>query len=844
MEKSLSAFALITLLAAGSVFCAPLSSAQEAAEPGIEMREQARRRMALRDAMQQLQEARLAYASKRYTEAVEHYRNALSVLPKAPYTQQQEKFIRDSLSDALIASAIDYRSVGRTEEAIEFLREALRQSPENKRAQQELVYTEDPVRTNPALSPQHIGDVEEVTRLLTLAEGYFNLGKYDDAIRTYQAVIQYDQYNIAARRGIEAASRAKSRAHVSAHDASRAIKLADVDELWDTVSKDADTPITPVTEVTPVGEGTPDDIAIESSHASALSSMSIPGISLENAGIDEVIEILGNYIKRFESQGTQSQRHINVATDFGSADPEDVRKMKEKRITLSLSEVTLRDVVDEVARQFDLEYYFDPMGLKFALPGQGRLVERVYTGVAPHVFDNSGGSGEDDEDGEDESFASGKLRVGKIDPVAALKSAGVTFPKGAYAAYHASSRTLRVRNTQNNIERISEIVHNMPTKEWIVVLNVMVVEVSQDDLEDLGFDWVFNMKLTPELFSTGGVEQRTDDPYTAVGMPLTENQKRVPSRMAPLATSGLRSLHQASDGGDFSQLITMGSARNYSLRDTNADRSPNIFGIRGVWNQADVTMVMRGLSQKKGVDVMSNPQLIFDPNIEEAVTFANVREMFIPQSYDPPEISQRSSSNVNVNVNGGNNGLNVNVGTSFGGGMAIAVGAQPTDFVRYGLDEDNMGGIGTILRVHKAEPSPDGRSVRMAITTVVNDFEGFIDWGSAIYAAMWNDNELTRVYLTPNHIFQPIFKRYMTNTDITIANGAVLVMGGMKDARMVRYEDKVPVLGDLPLVGRLFRSEGEKTTRRALMIFAKVNIIDPTGQDIRGESEPPANSPM
>ena len=843
----------MTLLATGCVIAAPLSSAQEADTPGTELREQARRRMALRDAMQQIQEARLAYAAKRYTEAVEHYRNALSVLPKAPYTEQQEKFIRDSLSDALIARAIDYRSVGRTQEAIDFLREAIHLSPENQRAKIELSYTEDPVRTNPALSPEHVGDVEEVVRLLTLAQGYYDLGKYDEAIKTYRTVSQYDAYNAAAQRGIEQASRAKSRALSSAHDAARATLLAEVDGSWDALTKAGDiTPsLAPEAASSSSAESTLSEV--ESAHAAALTGRNVPAFLLENASLDEAIEILSSLIKRFEAQGTLSTRHINVGTDFGAADQADVEKIRRRRVNLNLSDVSFTDVLGEVARLFDLEYYYDPTGVKFAIPGQGKLVDHVFTGIAPHVFENLGSSGDEDDEGEedgtdDEAYAapSRGMRVAKIDPVAALKAAGITFPKGSGASYHASSRTLRVRNTQNNISRIAEVVHDRPTKDWAVVLNIMVVEVSENDLEDLGFDWLFNMHLGGEMFSSGGVMQ----PTPQIGMTLGPNQKRTSTTQAPLVTSGLRSLRQASDAGDMDRLISLGSVTSYQDTHNEGSRSPDIFGVRGVWTAADVTMIMRGLSQKKGADFLTNPRLVFDPKTEEAVTFVNVREMFIPQNYDPPEIFQKMSFTretiADEDVDG--DGF-ISADRKYAGAVAIAVGAQPTDFVRYGVDEENMGGIGTVVRVHKAEPSPDGRTVNMAITTVVNNFEGFIDWGTPIYAAMWTsnifDSEISQVFLSPNHIFQPIFKRYLTNTNITVANGAVLVMGGMKDARIVRYEDKVPVLGDLPLVGRLFRSEGESSSRRALMIFAKVNIVDPSGRDIRGgEADVATESPM
>ena len=83
-----------------------------------------------------------------------------------------------------------------------------------------------------------------------------------------------------------------------------------------------------------------------------------------------------------------------------------------------------------------------------------------------------------------------------------------------------------------------------------------------------------------------------------------------------------------------------------------------------------------------------------------------------------------------------------------------------------------------------------------------------------------------------------MIKRYVENTKITVVPGSVIVMGGLKEASVVRFEDKVPVLGDLPLVGRLFRSEGEQKKRKALIYFAKVDVIDPTGRDVTTGERP------
>jgi general secretion pathway protein D len=44
-----------------------------------------------------------------------------------------------------------------------------------------------------------------------------------------------------------------------------------------------------------------------------------------------------------------------------------------------------------------------------------------------------------------------------------------------------------------------------------------------------------------------------------------------------------------------------------------------------------------------------------------------------------------------------------------------------------------------------------------------------------------------------------------------------------------KVEDKVPILGDIPLLGRAFRSKGESSQKRNLLIFVTATLVDPGG---------------
>jgi general secretion pathway protein D len=71
------------------------------------------------------------------------------------------------------------------------------------------------------------------------------------------------------------------------------------------------------------------------------------------------------------------------------------------------------------------------------------------------------------------------------------------------------------------------------------------------------------------------------------------------------------------------------------------------------------------------------------------------------------------------------------------------------------------------------------------------------------------------------------------STEVTIFDGATMVMGGLTRDEVKTVNDKVPVLGDIPGVGRLFRSEGETRQKRNLLIFVTANMISPGGSPAR-----------
>ncbi len=73
---------------------------------------------------------------------------------------------------------------------------------------------------------------------------------------------------------------------------------------------------------------------------------------------------------------------------------------------------------------------------------------------------------------------------------------------------------------------------------------------------------------------------------------------------------------------------------------------------------------------------------------------------------------------------------------------------------------------------------------------------------------------------------QPIIAKRETVTTALIQDGETVVIGGLKKQDARQRVNKIPLLGDLPLLGGLFRFEGESTVNSELVIFITPRIID------------------
>jgi general secretion pathway protein D len=79
-------------------------------------------------------------------------------------------------------------------------------------------------------------------------------------------------------------------------------------------------------------------------------------------------------------------------------------------------------------------------------------------------------------------------------------------------------------------------------------------------------------------------------------------------------------------------------------------------------------------------------------------------------------------------------------------------------------------------------------------------------------------------------INQPVFNTRRINTKVLIRDGCTVVLGGLIRDDVQNINDKVPILGDLPFLGRLFQSKAVSNIKKNLLIFVTANIYRNDGE--------------
>ncbi|MEA3188147.1 MAG: ral secretion pathway protein [Chthoniobacter sp.] len=842
-------------------------------------RELARREEAMSRARELINTGDRAMKQHDYETAFSSYKEACDILNDAPETRHLRSEALDGLCEAACNLAEQRIGEGRYADAETTAKAVLdeKYDPHCHRAIIILAHLEDPDYYNKTITPKFRGNVEEVKKLLKEAEGFYDTGRFDMSFRRYEQVLNLDPYNIAARKGQEKVNKKRDDYAVESYNHTRSYMNWQVDQAWNR----------PVRRFGlregGVIENTRTDSRGTEYITNKLNRIIIPKIEFREATVREAIDFLKQKSRELDTEQDPTKRGVNIvlkmeasggsapaaAPDAAGAAPAipgleatpaptatttptgPTVNPADVRITLSLSNIPLAEALRYITNLANLKIKVDPFAVAIVpiTENTADLVTKEYK-VPPGFIGNSPTGGASSSlsqpatgggaagAGASDTTRGGQSIAAKVGAKDFLESQGVLFPPGASANYLPSSSKLVVRNTQDNLDLVDILVDvSVGTAPTQVEIESKFVEITQNNLKELGFDLLLGQQNVPgssKVFISGGTPGTGAVPAAAdfpQGFPTTGNLIEQP------VTSGLRSGNLAISANAIDALLfpTSGASR----------LAPGIFGIGSTLTDPTFQLVIRALNQKKGVDLLSAPRVTTKSGQRAVIEI--IREFRYPTEFDPPQIPQ----------NFGSQSFSNNPLTGASGGSTGAFPVTPTTPTAF-----ETRNTGVTLEV---EPTvgPDGYTIDLNLVPQVVEFEGFINYGSPIKTispltalSTVTSTASPSVTLTDNVINQPIFSTRKVTTSVSIWDGQTVVLGGLMREDVQKVEDKVPILGDLPLFGRLFRNSVDQHLKRNLIIFVSARLINPAGETVLqsdekeevveaiGLPQPPAAPPM
>lgn len=801
------------VLAISTVLC-PVGLAQEIKPSSpLASQELQKRRVAVEEAQMLLLKGDEAYAAGHFKDAVDAYAGATSALPDSPVTAELRNSALDRYVRASVEHAKSLARKGRIEEARAALDVVLAKdvSPDHPAAVAARDALDDPIRTNPALTGEHAKDVDRVRRLLYMAEGAYDLGKFDEAKHHFTEILKTDPHNHAAARGLERMANEKTKYFQSAYKQTRAEAMAELASGWE-LPPESDLVVTPA----PVGN----HVTQQSSHiplGNKLSRIVIPKFIVENATLSEAIDVLrARAVENDVFELVQDLKGINITVNLGDPLVSPAKEILEKRFDLRLSNVPVESILKYITGMTQTGFRYDDhaVTIHHRGAGGGALISRTYR-VPPDFVSNLSAGAVEKAKGDDifntKPDVNGKM-VQRMGVQEAFAQQGVSFSEGASATYNPSSNSLLVINTASNHDIIQQIIDTVVSTEPVIVsVKVTMVKVEKTILEELGFDWMLN-----DFGLAGGSGPAPNAGYLSggtVGSGTTiDDFPNVPANPTPRnpVTAGNRSGDEAFARFDLDQLLGAGASRSVQ----QFDRAPGIIGVNGVVNDTTIALLMRGLDQKKAADVLATPSVTTRSG--QAASIRMVKEFIYPTEYEPPELPQSIGTfdSPVFDDNGNQIGVDSVLVTP------PIVPAFPSSF-----DTRDTGVFLEVL------PTADANRqyIDLALKPVMTDFDGFVNFGTPVNFVA---NGTTTV-LSENPILMPVFSVKKVDTSMVIADGATVVVGGLLKETVTKVQDKTPILGSLPMVGRLFQNNATKHISTAILFFVNVELVDPTGKPYR-----------
>ncbi len=921
--------------------------------PDAELIENIRKTQELRikafniQAKREMDEALNSQKNEEYMDMVRHYSIALKLLSDTPKFAEDRRTCQQGIAEGLYLAAMQEDATGRRDRALKLMEKAIaRRHPKARRQYEAWTAAGDPDENKTDVSEiQHRRNEAEYKDLRTKNNQHLKRARQLLAIRDLKGALDEcelvlvsdpsNQQAIRIKRSIE-----KKRRTIltQEREAAREGMMADVDEAWRPVYAVDAREVTDVRETTkkPLGHQDPER-AQEQEIIKRMKEMILPAISFKPpATIIDAVEFFRVASKDWDrpeipldkrgfnfwlktpevlqSNGAAEQSNEGgFNADAGNADAAAATPGVPQIPMITASNISFYEALKLVCESVD--YKFKVQGQMVVVMHKDATTEEMVTrsypvlasfmdkmniaaddvrGLAQRGGFNSGTSanagGEENQEKDWKQF---------------FELLGVKWPEGSQIMYIKTIGKLRVKNTYENLAELEQALTEMNADPKLIEIEARFVEVCQEDLNSLGFEWMLNSDYSLNIgahaaralgLRNGVFGSRSGSSTVTSGYKLEEGATASGSAAGGMnANTGSSSVWQESTttttsrDSSFTRYATSSGAswvrgegrahhnRNVGISSLGGDSdyginnrylstlSNHISGegystndrlmrINAFLGGADLSMILHMLSQRSDTDLLSAPKVLTTSDSQAVIKV--VTEYIYPTDYD---VQLQSSSSSGSSQYGGSQ-------------SAILAVVEPQSFT--------MREVGVILDVIPTL-TDDGNLINLKLNTQVVDeptwknygmrlpftgnrssgnmldiggiFTGMATALNTIGATLSDDDrdsmakdvvssakqavdklssseENITYYDAPME--QPFFHVRSVDSTVQVYPGATIVMGGLITEMRKAMDDKIPILGDIPFIGRLFRSHAEQTSKRNLLIFVTTRLVDVRGREL------------
>lgn len=640
------------------------------------------------------------------------------------------------------------------------------------------------------ISPDYATRQNKIENLLEKGRRQYLYGDYQGARATFRQIETLDADNIQAKAYQRLISEKLA-------DRGRLTYLATREAMMDEVSKAWQRPQVYTGTTVDRGGARADSIIDKK-----LAEIIIPNVSFPAPGVTlaQAINTLSILSVEYD-KSNDAKKGVNIVL-FGD------NASEAKPVVLTLRDLSLGQILDWVTQQAGFQYDIekDTIVVRKAMDNSVASMDTLDfplpTSTVMRMIGFKAAVGESDDSGNPFGGSGGGAAAGAGDgKEEAIKNflvkAGVEFGPGATVAFDGSK--LWVTNTRRNLDKVRNILlRYSETKQ--VEIEAKFMEVNQGVLKELGLNWNVSRKNADgsysTLFSTVG--------RNTTGLISTYNNRTLADSItsASAGSTPITILKPANE-------VTADVPNPYTVDPvvpllpstinmaSGAAQAANT--VLGVINGYDVSLIVNALEQRQGSDLLCAPKVTVISGSTASITVS--QRMRYPESWG------------DVQSNVGSSSTTVGGETASSAGVTITPGT-PQDFTS--VD------VGVSMEVTPNVEEDD--SINLVLNPNVTEFEGFMEYGG-VAVAISSGTTVT----VPSGFIQPVFSVREVKTTVTVFDGATVVMGGLTREEVRTINDSVPILSDIPWIGRLFRSKGESRQKRNLLIFVTANRISPGG---------------